>query len=268
MNINGTCVGCTTYCSNCTVNNITHCTSCAPGLSLVNSKCISCPEKCRECSGKKCTTCIFGYTPNSNGECILSCEISCATCADNRPSRCLTCYTGAKLVDKKCVQDLSCNNDSSCTDCGQALGYYRVGSSCLPCPISANCLQCDMTSPQECLICENGFYVNTNMTCSKCNSQCIQCSSADICSACIIGFTLSANQTTGQCLACLFPCLTCIGIVDYCTSCATGFTKYGWKCVNNTKIKFTMTLTNTPEQTLSQVQDLTKSILRAAGEKE
>lgn len=38
--------------------------------------------------------------------------------------------------------------------------------------------------------------------------------------------------------------------------------------MNNTKIKFIMTLTDAPEQTLSKIQDLTKCILRAAGEKE
>lgn len=244
--INETCVGCIASCSNCTITNITQCTTCAPGLTLVNSKCIACPQKCLECSGKKCTSCIYGFTPNSKGECMLNCEISCATCADNQPSKCLSCYNNANLVSGRCVQDLSCNSDSSCSDCGQALGYYRVGSNCLSCPVSSNCLQCDMTSPQECLICANGYYINTDMTCSKCSSNCLLCSSADLCSACTIGYTLPANQTSGQCLTCLFPCLTCVDTAEYCTSCATGFTKNGWKCVNDTKVKFTITITETP----------------------
>lgn len=138
----------------------------------------------------------------------------------------------------------------------------------MPCPASLNCLQCDMTNPQECSICANGYFINSNLTCSKCSSKCIQCSSADLCSACKIGFTLPANQSLGQCLTCRFPCLTCIGVDDYCTSCTTGFTRNGWKCVNNTKIKFAMTLTDNPEQTLGKIQDLTKQILKAAGEKE
>jgi hypothetical protein len=252
--VNGGCRGCGSSCSNCSVTNITLCTSCAGGLTLVNSACVSCPEKCQACNNGVCSTCIPGFTPNSAGVCVPTCQISCATCVDNQPASCLSCYAGSTLVNRACQVNLACNSNSSCTDCGQGLGYILVGSNCVQCSNISNCLQCDANN--HCAICLIGYYVDSSSLCSSCSANCLQCLSADVCSACTIGYTLPYGQTQGQCIQCQSPCVTCLGVATYCTSCVSGFTKKGWKCQNNTYVKFTFTLNDVPQNVLTNIDGL------------
>jgi hypothetical protein len=169
---------------------------------LVNSTCVSCPDKCQTCNNGICATCIPGYTPNTAGTCVLTCQLFCATCTDNLPSNCLSCYYGAYLNGTSCQLNVTCNLDNSCTDCGQGLGYVLVGSTCIQCTNMTNCIQCDKTNTDQCTKCVNGYYINSTYKCSSCSTNCTLCSSADICSACTIGYTLAQNQTQGQCLIC------------------------------------------------------------------
>jgi hypothetical protein len=261
--VNGSCRGCSITCSNCSATNITACTSCAPGLSLVNSACVSCPDKCLTCNNGICTTCIPGYTPNSAGTCVLMCEISCATCADNQPSTCLSCYYPGVLVGTTCQLNTTCNADSSCTDCGQGLGYVLVGATCQQCNSISNCLQCD--SSNACAICLNGFYINSTGLCASCSAGCNVCLSSTICSACAIGYTLPYGQTQGQCLQCTSPCASCSGVATSCTSCLSGYTLTGWKCQNNTYVNFKIILLDSPENILGNVDSVTTGILSACG---
>ena len=199
---NGSCRGCVLSCSNCSTTNITQCTSCAPGLTLVNSACVACPDKCQTCSSGVCATCIPGFSPNANGVCVLACQITCATCADNQPSVCQSCYSGAYLNGSTCILNTTCNTDLSCTDCGQGLGYVLVGSQCVQCTGISNCLQCNAGNTQQCAKCLNGYYLDSTYLCQACPSSCITCNSADVCTGCVVGYTLAQNQTEGQCLAC------------------------------------------------------------------
>jgi len=263
---NGTCRGCTSTCSNCSATNITQCTSCANGLSLSNSACIVCPDKCQSCNNGICTNCVPGYKPNSAGVCIVKCQLSCATCADNQPSTCLSCYKGATLVGTTCQFDLLCNSNSSCTDCGQGLGYVLAGSNCIQCSTISNCLQCNSINTQQCSICRNGFYVNSSSLCSPCMANCLQCISGDLCTACALGYTLPDGQNQGQCLQCQSPCATCLGIPTYCTSCISGYTKKSWKCQSNIYLKFRITLNDIPANILNDIDNIVQHILRGCGE--
>ena len=70
---------------------------------------------------------------------MLLCTLPCVTCVDNQPSRCLTCQLGSYLSGGTCVLNTTCNSDSSCTYCGQGLGYFLVpisntGGYCSQCP--------------------------------------------------------------------------------------------------------------------------------------
>lgn len=255
--VNGSCRGCASSCSNCSATNITQCTSCAGGLTLVNSACVSCPDKCQSCNNGICTICIPGYNPNTAGKCVPKCQVSCATCVDNEPATCLSCYSGATLNGTTCQLSLTCNADSSCTDCGQGLGYVLVGSTCVQCSSISNCLQCDPTNTQQCSVCLNGYYINSSFLCAPCSASCNLCISADICTACVVGYTLADGQSQGQCLQCQSPCATCLGVATYCTSCVSGFTKKGWKCQNNTYVQFRFTLGGTPDNVLSSIDSIT-----------
>ena len=132
---------------------------------------------------------------------------------------------------------------ASCTDCGQASGYYLLAGSCKTCPTLSNCLQCSATNPRACSICNSGYWVN-GTSCQQCPSICTSCVSNSSCKGCISGYTLPNDISQGSCIACTSPCLTCHGTSTYCTSCVDGFTKTNWKCQNNINIGFSFTLTN------------------------
>lgn len=240
--VNSTCRSCIISCSSCSPNDITVCTSCAKGLQLVNGACVSCPEKCTSCFNGICAVCVAGYHPNSAGTCVQDCLMPCATCVDNKPSVCKSCFSKATLVGSTCVQDLSCNSFNNCTSCGQGNGYILVGANCLRCANISNCLQCRPTNNKKCSLCATGFYINDDDTCSSCPSSCVSCMSNSVCTGCAEGFTFAEGFTKGQCLKCLSPCQTCYGTQTYCTTCVSGYTKVGWKCQSNLNVGFSITL--------------------------
>ena len=169
------CRSCVISCSTCDPNDITTCTSCYKGLELKNGACVSCPDKCVSCSKGFCAICIDGYHPNSVGVCVKDCELPCATCTDNKPTQCLSCFGGSSLSGKTCLQDLSCNTYNNCTSCGQGNGYILLGANCYQCGSIKNCIQCRTTNINACSLCENGYYINSADTCSTCPSKCTSC---------------------------------------------------------------------------------------------
>jgi len=239
---NGKCRGCSMSCSSCSSTNITQCTSCANGLELINSACVSCPINCISCNNGQCATCVTGYQPNTNGICVLNCQLLCATCQDNLPTVCTSCYSGSTLNGSNCQMDLSCNANSTCTDCGQGLNYILVGTTCVMCPAITNCLQCSSSNTSTCSICSAGYYVDTSNGCTICSNICISCISSSICTGCAQGYTLTQGQTQGLCLQCASPCATCLGSSTFCQTCITNYTKIGWKCQSNNYVGFTFVL--------------------------
>jgi hypothetical protein len=199
-----TCRGCSYSCSDCLADNITSCTACAKGLQLLNSVCSPCPDRCKECSNNVCAVCVDGYTSNSAGVCVTKCQLPCLTCQDNQPTYCLSCQSGSTVSGGVCALDLSCNADSSCSNCGQGLNYVlalsSAGATCAACPSLANCVQCDSVNNYKCSICKNSFYIDAAGVCNGCNSNCTSCKSSTVCTGCAPGFTLMEGYSEGTCL--------------------------------------------------------------------
>lgn len=129
------------------------------------------------------------------------------------------------------------------------------------CPSISNCLQCNgPSSPSSCILCANGYYIDANNSCSLCPSICTTCSSYSICSGCQPGYTLSGGQTTGNCLACTTPCLTCLNSQSYCLSCVTGFTRVGWFCKDNNNVGFQIILQETSSNILGSINSVQSDI--------
>jgi len=265
---NNTCRQCVISCSSCNASNITQCTSCADGLQLVNGACISCPDNCKNCNSGICSVCFPGFQANSAGQCVLQCSPTCATCADNKPTVCLSCYGGAiyNSANYTCSINITCNTDSSCTSCASGFNYIFVTSiyKCLACPSIDNCIQCSGTTSSLCVICNLGFYVNGTGGCSNCSTNCTACQSSTICTSCAVGYTLPMDQSSGSCLPCTSPCVTCIGASTFCSSCITGFSKVGWKCLNNTYVGFTIVLNADPSYVLTNVDSIINGLLSVA----
>jgi hypothetical protein len=263
----GKCRGCAASCSSCNPTNITQCTSCANGLYLLSNKCVSCPNNCLTCSdANTCSTCVPGMTPNSNNVCILNCQLPCITCLDNQPTKCLSCYYGSTLTGNTCVFDTSCNSTSSCTDCGQGLNLYLDGTNCMTCPTITNCLQCSSSDVAKCARCDNGYFLDSTYTCTQCQTQCTACLSTDICTGCATGYTLLSGVSSGSCIACSSPCVTCQGSSTYCLSCADGYTKKSWKCQRNKHVGFSFVLDGDPTAVLAAIDGIVTSLLTGMGE--
>ena len=262
--ISGTsCLSCVFSCSTCLPSDITTCTSCYAGLQLISGACVPCPDKCTACKNGVCVTCISGYTPNAVGTCVLNCILPCRTCVDNSPTTCLSCYSGSKLLNSTCTQDLTCNTYNNCTGCGQGTNYILVGANCLQCGAIANCLQCRPTNSFACSVCSTGYFINNADTCTACPTSCISCISDSICTGCALGYTLAAGYTKGQCLACVSPCNTCYSSQTYCTSCIAGYSKLGWKCQSNMNVGFGINLnSNNLTAVLADVSKIVADILR------
>lgn len=45
-----------------------------------------------------------------------------------------------------------------------------------------------------------------------------------------------------QCVACNYPCATCLNTPNYCTSCVSGYQFFGWKCAQSFYFAFQVTL--------------------------
>ena len=193
----GTCRGCAISCSDCLASDITQCTACGRGLQLVAGQCVQCPDYCYVCNNNKCQTCVPGYNPNSEGVCVVSCRMPCATCVDNQPTVCLSCFGSSTLSSNTCIPDLGCNATSTCTNCPQGLNLYIQGGVCYPCSLITtipNCIQCSQTNQQNCAICRDGFFLTSNGSCPACPNSCVTCIGNNICTACQTGFTLPAEQ--------------------------------------------------------------------------
>lgn len=63
---------------------------------------------------------------------------------------------------------------------------------------------------------------------------------------------------------CASPCLTCIGASTSCSSCIDGFTKKGWKCLNNTYVGFTIVFNAEPSFVLENIDSIVASFLAMA----
>jgi hypothetical protein len=140
---------------------------------------------------------------------------------------------------------------------------------CYPCSQIAsipNCIQCSQSNQQVCSICQDGYYLDSTGICPSCPSSCVTCVGSNLCTACQIGYTLPTDQSQGSCLQCQSPCASCSGVAKYCTSCITGFTKSGWKCQNNTRIAFTITLGGDVAAVLNNIDAIIAALLPMMGQ--
>ena len=167
-----TCGTCSLYCSSCNSSNITQCTACGKGTFMNNGICNPCGNNCLACtSATICDVCIPGYTTNAQGACIMKCELPCLGCQEGHPTLCTSCQKGSVLnqTTKRCEIDLSCNNHSNCSSCGQGLNHilveFATGATCDQCPNITNCIQCDYVNTYSCAICTKGFFSNSSGQC-------------------------------------------------------------------------------------------------------
>ena len=227
----GECVPCQAdNCLECK-NEITSCSSCPTGLYLYNGDCVTpCPQKT--------------YV---NGEECSPCAGDCQTC--NNPKDCLSCPTGLILNDGRCT--------SEC-DAGEA----PVNGKCEKCP-EPHCDSCNPQKLSECLVCEEGLYLDDEGKCvkeckkgyyedmdsGKCQEcpgeHCDKCPNGDKCTKCEDGYVIQNGvckltcdnhyvERHGECVICTDKnCAVCDNMnLDTCKRCDLPFVLMDNKCLN------------------------------------
>jgi len=120
-------------------------------------------------------------------------------------STCRVCLNGYSLINKSCVQCadencMSCTADSSVCDATGCLDGYIFGAKnklCLPC--ATGCKQCQATDISACIGCNSGYYaevVSGVNTCTRCFTNCDECSNATTCLKCTDGYVASSDGTS------------------------------------------------------------------------
>ncbi|KAL4438378.1 hypothetical protein ABPG74_009417 [Tetrahymena malaccensis] len=123
---------------------------------------------------------------------------------------------------QKCPQGQFKNLDNTCkTTCPYKQYGDQASGSCVTC--SNNCSACFGKSSNECLSCNEGYYLKGNQCIeATCHSSCLTCSgpSTNQCTSCLPGMFLNSQKT---CQPCQSPCETCFNSATECTTCVEGY---------------------------------------------
>ncbi|KAF7205299.1 extracellular matrix organizing protein FRAS1 isoform X2 [Nothobranchius furzeri] len=259
------CRECDPSCQLCTGPSAENCTSCSPPSSLHEGQCVpTCPQgffthnhqcqvchpTCQTCSGSSeadCTSCPpraslqNGYCRTScqeghylsaiPGEC-LRCSSDCQRCtADLQTgigSVCLRCKAPRTwLLGDHCVSQCPSGRYSwhgACIKCHPSCESCRGAGplSCTSCPTNNFLLDSGLCSPK----CPIGYFDNGLRSCQACDSQCLTCHAAAVCTTCrdparVLLFgecqydscahQYYLNTTTRTCRECDWSCNACKG---------------------------------------------------------
>ncbi|OMJ79471.1 hypothetical protein SteCoe_20479 [Stentor coeruleus] len=212
----GNCLACLYPCSSCTASNT--CTSCIVPFVLNSLNQCICPSNCLQCDSTGCIKCLDGFF-KSGGICI-QCTSPCKNCFGTA-ANCTSCLgqyalsfaltNGVNLGSCNC--QACCNCDLNTFLCATAKdGYFLNNMGCSPC--SQPCATCRDSS----LICTKcmGSLVLTGTQCNL-PPGCIKFDSVLWkCTMCNDGYLLNTDNT---CTTCTAPCKTCISSYTQCTSC-------------------------------------------------
>ena len=268
------CLPCTDNCKICRDRDT--CEECNNNYYLLDRQCVSsCPNgyqiignKCERCNSPNCK-----YCPNNINECI-ECHLGTYLKDGKCVSNCGLGYYFDNNICRKCADFcLSCKgiNGGECLDCKD--NYYLHNNNCLEkCPegyvsdslgkcnkcMSENCLICNASDLNYCLICSQGYILNgkcleicplgyygENGQCKRCSLNCKECYDYSVCylceedslmlgnvcvSECPLGFT----EINKKCIKCNDSnCLKCQPDLETCNICKSPYVLLDNKCLLN-----------------------------------
>lgn len=249
------CTKCDLSCSTCSA--LTTCVTCRPNAVLGTGTCRCAAGFTFNTATGNCdppvTTgpCTFDSFMSSTGSCV-KCDLTCLTCNELGPNRCLTCRENAVL-----------KNTNGVTECVCKSGFYYdiINRLCKAC--DATCLECSGPAATECSSCRAPGYALTagscgcaagyggatctpqgtaagcatnqwdnSGTCTNCDVSCATCADATSCAVCKSGYVQATTGTlctcpgfisSGTCSPCHVTCKTCTGASStQCASCPVG----------------------------------------------
>uniref|UniRef100_A0A8C1C586 Fraser extracellular matrix complex subunit 1 n=1 Tax=Cyprinus carpio carpio TaxID=630221 RepID=A0A8C1C586_CYPCA len=270
-----TCRECHISCSGCSGGSLQNCTSCIHtfmNVMLCSLFCLpsACHPSCKECKGPSqadCSACP-AHASLHNGYCRTSCPEGQYL---NAVGYCIECEEGCQ----RCVADLQSGFGTVCLWCKSPrmllLGdhcvpqcppkYYRWHGACKKC--HSSCEECSGDGPHSCTSClapevlassglcssrcPYGYYADENRVCQMCDTQCLSCEMAGVCSSCrdpakVLLFgecqyescahQYYLNTTTRTCRECDWSCNACRGpLRSDCLQCMEGYVLQDGICV-------------------------------------
>ncbi|XP_042580368.1 extracellular matrix organizing protein FRAS1-like [Cyprinus carpio] len=287
-----TCRECHISCSGCTGGSLQNCTSCLRpsvlhqgqcldkcpyGFHVQDRTCQACHPSCKECTGPSqadCSACP-AHASLHNGYCRTSCPEGQYL---NAVGFCIECEEGCQ----RCVADLQSGFGTVCLWCKVPrmllLGdhcvsqcppkYYRWHGACKKCHTS--CEECSGDGPHSCTSClapevlapsglcsprcPTGYYADENRVCQMCDTQCLSCEMAGVCTSCrdpakVLLFgecqyescahQYYLNTTTRICRECDWSCNACRGpLRSDCLQCMEGYVLQDGICVPGCSLGF------------------------------
>ena len=228
---NGCC--CVSLCSdNCAVcSSSGKCTQCNSGYTLSNGRCFPTsdgPEP--KCGAYKYGSCSYWYCEGdytyTNGKCVKT--VSCS--GNYHPSK-EVCESG-KGVEKcdrswekpysdsgcwvilRCKEGFGSNQQGQCVktvSCSgrtpeksiQADGSIKCSCNSTSCGANAKCIRHPnynantLQNNYSYCVCNSGYY-DTGSSCAACPTNCTECSSGSVCTACAKGYELSSGKCVAQ----------------------------------------------------------------------
>ncbi|GAB1225967.1 hypothetical protein ENUP19_0270G0001 [Entamoeba nuttalli] len=264
VKVNGECQGM----NKCKKSERNYCLKCSNGYKIENNKCVEDKEECYY-EGNECVSCSNGYTLN-NGICVskenkngkneeIYCEngkyINNKQCIEcTKSSICnsdgikLKCKDNQQLDNNKCINEIceegkikdqngKCNNIIS--NCSNEL---YVNGKCVECSTTyspnseGECINtiidnCEEQNTYGCKRCSDGYYLTTNMKCSKCDDNCKTCyGSSTYCMSCSNDKYLSSNRTCQSNKELNGTCLQLLADGSGCGICNKGYYRSGKGC--------------------------------------
>jgi len=261
-------------CAKCVAGNTNQCQECSEGFYRNSEgKCNKCLNHCSRCTmSSKCDRCEENYMLQKSllgDKClVVDCQVTfCERCEDTEAEKCATCTAGTYLdaTDSKCYHCsencASCaGNEYNCTSCNE---YYQLDTSTNKCEAEIcqvdNCAKCVAGNINQCKVCADGFYRNSEGKCANCLPHCSFCQMSGVCDRCEENYDLKksifgdsctvrnckvenctkcqdteANRcdtcadqnylaADGQCYSCSDSCIGCVGAEKNCTVCAEYF---------------------------------------------
>ncbi|BFU23026.1 cysteine surface protein putative [Entamoeba histolytica] len=255
--------------NNCKKSERNYCLKCSNGYKIENNTCVKDEEECYY-EGNECVSCSNEYTLN-NGICEskenkngkneeIYCEngkyikdnkcIECTKsaicnsddielkCKDNQQLDNNTCINETREEGKIKDQNGKCNsNISNCSNESYVNGKYVECLTTYSLNSSRECINTTINGCEEqniygCKRCSDGYYLTTNMKCSKCDDNCKICfGSAIYCMSCSSDKYLSSNRTCQSNNELNRTCLQLLADGSGCGICNKGYHRNGKGCL-------------------------------------
>ncbi|KAM7391087.1 hypothetical protein PAMP_021803 [Pampus punctatissimus] len=230
-----TCAECHASCWHCTGPSADNCTSCPSPSSLQEGRCVpTCPQG-------------FFIQDNQCQECSSDCQLCTADLQTGVGSVCLWCKTARTwLLGDHCVSQCPRSHygwHGACIRCHPSCEACSGSGplSCTSCPANSVLLPSGLCA----IKCPLGYYDNGHRVCQACDSQCLTCDMAGVCTSCrdaakVLLFgecqydscahQYYLNTTTRACRGCDEHCAECRG-PGRCQRCQPPYATLQGQCV-------------------------------------